>query len=262
MTTIAHKYTGLNVSGNVATLVLNRPPVNALGAALIDEVTTVLDALHDSPDVSVLRISSTHNVFCAGADLQTLEGFVQSADPAASLRSYASKVQAMIHRLEALPAVTVCEITGAAMGGGLELALAADFRIASDRATFGLPEVALGLIPAAGGTQRLARLCGIAAARRMILRGRTVNASEAHELSLVDEVFPTAEFEEKATTVIDRLAKQPPAALRSVKACLVHALPVSQDGLLTEIHAIGALINSDDAQQRIQAFLRKSAQSA
>jgi enoyl-CoA hydratase/carnithine racemase len=258
MTTIAYKHTGLDVNGNVATLTLDRPPVNALGAALVDEVAAVLDALHDSPEVSVLCIRSTQKVFCAGADLQTLEGFVESADPAASLRSYASRVQAMVQRLETLPAVTVCQITGAAMGGGLELALAADFRIASDRAKFGLPEVALGLIPAAGGTQRLARLCGIQVARQMILRGCSLNANEARELGLVDEVFPAAEFEKSSIAVIDRLAAQPPAALRSVKACLAHSLPVSQDGPLTEIHAIGALISSDDAQQRIEAFLRKT----
>jgi enoyl-CoA hydratase/carnithine racemase len=144
------------------------------------------------------------------------------------------------------------------MGGGLEMALAADFRIASSRAKFCLPEAALGLIPAAGGTQRLVRQCGIDVARRMILAGQAMTAEQAHACRLVSEVYGEAEFAEKFDAFVSALSAQPRGALRAAKLCLAQAQPISELAFRRETEEISDLILQCDTQERLQAFLNNS----
>lgn len=253
------RHVHLHIHGNVASLTLARPPVNALDPSLIEEVETSFGILLGKPEISVLTVKSAQKVFCAGADLDGVAAFLRTDDPGAELRPYADRVQALVRQFEALPFLTVCELKGSAMGGGLEFALAADFRVASDRARLGLPELALGLIPAAGGTQRLARLCGVQTARRLILRGRILNALEAFDLQLIDEVFPFEEFDQKASEFVAQLAAQPGQASRCAKACISHYDTAVAGGFEAEVLGIANLIASSEAQDRIRAFVAKSA---
>jgi enoyl-CoA hydratase/carnithine racemase len=251
-------YVVLEINGSVAAITLARPPVNALDAVLVEQLQVALNAIEADVRVSVVTIRSSVKAFCAGADLGVVGSFLQSPSPSQAMGDYARAVQSLFDRIEQLPAVTICDIQGSAMGGGLELALATDFRLASGRAKFGLPEAALGLIPAAGGTQRLARLCGIEVARRMILTGRILNADQALASGLVTEVYPDSEHAEKVGAFVTALSKQPTAALRAAKRCLALALPLAQHGFDSEAREIGNLVMQSETQQRLQAFLAKS----
>jgi enoyl-CoA hydratase/carnithine racemase len=252
------KLVQLEFDGPVARLTLSRPPVNALDAPLVAEIHRALDSVETREGISVVIIRSDQKAFCAGADLSVIGSFLESGDPGQALRQYASSVQQLLGRIERLPAVTVCEIRGSAMGGGLEMALAADFRIASSRAKFGLPEAALGLIPAAGGTQRLARQCGIDVGRRMILAGQVMTAEQAHACGLVSEVHAEAEFAQKFDAFVFTLSSQSSNALRAAKLCLAQAQPMSELAFCREVEEIGELISQRDTQERLQAFLNRS----
>lgn len=255
-------FVSVSIEGAVATITMGRPSVNALDAAFTAALSSALEDIDAREEVRVVVMQSSQPVFCAGADLSTLSAFMAGADPGASLKRYATMVQALIARLERMRAATVCAITGAAMGGGMELALGADFRIACARAKFGLPEVALGLIPAAGGTQRVVRLAGIAVARRMILRGSVLGAADALAAGLIDECWTPEEFNTRSNDFVARLARQPGAALRSAKQCLGMAQADNSSGMDAEIRQIGQLIAQAETRERIQAFLGRTSAPA
>ena len=149
-------------SGPVTVLTLSQPPVNAISEEWVRTFEAILDDLACGPLCTVLHIRSDQKVFCAGADLQKVRTYMEAPDGAERMYAYVAGIQRLYARIERLPQVVVAEIGGAAMGGGLELALACDLRIAATEARLGLPEVRLGLLPGAGGTQRLTRLCGAA----------------------------------------------------------------------------------------------------
>ena len=149
----------VETNNGVTTLTLSHPPVNAISEEWIRSFDAKLDALATEPRCGVLHIRSDQKVFCAGADLKEVRARMDVPDGADRMYAYVAGIQRLYARIEGLPQVTVAEIGGAAMGGGLELALACDLRIAANEAKLGLPEVRLGLIPGAGGTQRLTRIC-------------------------------------------------------------------------------------------------------
>src|SRR5512143_2696409 len=150
----------------VTTLTLCRPPVNAIGEEWVRGFEAKLDDLANGPPCTVLHIRSDQKVFCAGADLKEVRGRMETPGGADQMYAFVAGIQRLFARLEQLPQVVLAEIGGAALGGGLELALACDLRIAANEAKLGLPEVRLGLVPGAGGTQRLTRLAGCATALR------------------------------------------------------------------------------------------------
>ena len=158
-----------STADGVTTLTLNHPPVNAISEEWVRAFEAKLDELARGPRFTVLHIRSEQKVFCAGADLKEVQERMDAADGPDRMYSYVAGIQRLYARIERLPQVTIAEIGGAAMGGGFELALACDLRIAANEAKLGLPEVRLGLIPGAGGTQRLTRLCGPALARGLFL---------------------------------------------------------------------------------------------
>ncbi len=166
----------------VTTLTLNRPPVNAISEEWVRAFDAKLDDLARGPRFTVLHIRSEQKVFCAGADLKEVQERMDAADGPDRMYSYVAGIQRLYARIERLPQVTLAEIGGAAMGGGFELALACDLRIAANEAKVGLPEVRLGLIPGAGGTQRLTRLCGPALASRLILGAEILDGAAASAL--------------------------------------------------------------------------------
>ena len=168
-----------STADGVATLTLSRPPVNAISEEWVRAFDAKLDELARGPRFTVLHLRSDQKVFCAGADLKEVHERMDGADGPDRMYAYVANIQRLYARIERLAAVTMAEIGGAAMGGGFELALACDLRIAADEAKIGLPEVRLGLIPGAGGTQRLTRLCGPALAARLILGAEILDGAAA-----------------------------------------------------------------------------------
>lgn len=166
-------------------------------------------------------------------------------------------MQRVFARLESLPKVTLAEIGGAALGGGFELALACDLRVVADSARIGLPEAGLGLLPAAGGTQRLTRICGDAVARRLILGAELVVGSDAVALGLAQWQAPLAEVEATARAIVRRIADLPARALAECKHCINVALDGSENGFETELAGSATLLALPETQRRVTRFLEK-----
>jgi len=243
----------LQTSGAVATLTLSRPPVNAIS----DEWVRLFEAQLDRLDatVSVLHIRSDQKVFCAGADLKEMRGRMDMADGPDRMYAYVAGIQRLYFRIEALPQVVLAEINGAAMGGGFELALACDLRIAANEAKVGLPEARLGLIPGAGGTQRLTRLLGPALAKRLILGAEVLDGAAAAQLGLVHWSAPRAELPQRAAETAKRIGELPPAALAACKACIAAASEPGRGGYTDELDFTRSLLSNAETQRRVTAFL-------
>lgn len=247
-----------SVHGGVAQVTLCRPPVNAISEEWGDAFMQLLDGLEARDDWRVLHLRSNQKVFAAGADLAQIESWIERPRPDAVLAAYIKRLQAVFARLEALSRVTLAEIGGAALGGGLELALACDLRIAAHEAKIGLPEVGIGLIPGLGGTQRLTRLCGRGIANRMVLTAEPVGGQEAQALGIVQWAVPRAELPEAAQRIAQRIASLPLPALKAGKE-LIAAQGAGHDaGYALEREIGGALLLTPEANERITAFLRKS----
>jgi enoyl-CoA hydratase/carnithine racemase len=167
------------------------------------------------------------------------------------------RMQAVFARLESLPKVTLAEIGGAAMGGGFELALACDLRLVADAARIGLPEARLGLLPAAGGTQRMTRICGDAVARRLILGAELVGGLEAVKLGLAQWSAPSAEIEGVARALAGRIADLPATTLAACKHCIDVALNAGTDGYEAELASSAMLLAEPETRRRVTRFLEK-----
>ena len=205
--------------------------------------------------VGVLWLRSSEKVFCAGADLALMRSIFDSADGRERMIDLTRRMQEVFARLEALPKATLAEIGGPAMGGGFELALACDLRIVSDAARVGLPEARLGLLPAAGGTQRMTRICGEAVARRLILGAELVGGAEAVQLGLAQWSAPPAELESRSGALALRLAELPPATLAANKHCINLGAAGADSGYATELEASARLLAEPETQRRVVAFL-------
>ena len=246
------------VSDRIATVTMCRPPVNALSEEWGDAFDELLDGLAARGDWAVLHLRSSQKVFAAGADLAQIHSWTRERCPARRLSRYIARLQAVFHRLQQLPQVTLAEIGGAALGGGLELALSCDLRVAAAEAKLGLPEVGLGLIPGLGGTQRLTRLCGAGVASRMILGAEVVDGVGARELGLVQWSVARASIADEAATLARRIAGLPAPALRAAKELIAAAGASSATGFALERELGGQLLETREAKACILAFLRRS----
>jgi len=249
----------LSRRGRVAVLTLARAPVNAIDDELITAFHQRLDELSADDGWQVLHLRSNQKVFAAGADLKLIRAWKDAPSPAAALAAYIDRLQGLYRRVEALPQVSVAEINGAAMGGGYELALSCDLRIAAEEAKIGLPEVGIGLLPGAGGTQRLTRLCGRGVAARVILGCEPLDGRVAATLGMVEFAVPRAELEQQARSLAERIAALPAHALRAAKQCIGAADGAMQHGFLLERELGGVLLESERTQQLILAFLERNA---
>ncbi len=245
----------------VATLTLSHPPVNAISDEWVRSFEAKLDELAAAPRCTVLHIRSDQKVFCAGADLKEVRARMDARDGADQMYAYVAGIQRLYARIERLPQVTLAEIGGAAMGGGLELALACDLRIAAAEAKLGLPEARLGLIPGAGGTQRLTRLCGPALASRLILGAEILDGVAAAGLGVVQWAAPRSELAQRAAEIARRIADLPSAALAASKACIAAAVPKERGGYMDELEYTRRLLNDAETRQRVEAFLAGSAET-
>lgn len=241
--------------GSVATLTLHHGPMNAIDDGLLNELETAFDAVAANPAISVLRIRSERRVFSAGADLRMVAERLAKATGADEMKATVERFHCVYDRLAGLPVVTIAEIEGHALGGGLELALACDIRIASHDAKLGLPEAKVGLLPGAGGTQRLTRLCGEGIAARIILSGDVVNGREAERIGLVQWAFEAVDFGRSAAQIVTRTASLSPDAQAIAKSCIRLAVQEQSRGARAEIEGIRTLMCSDETRKRVAGFL-------
>ncbi len=236
----------------VARITLNRPPVNALNAELIADIGTALDAAA-GPDVRAVVITGSPH-FAAGADIT---GFQAAFDGDGEV-DLAGDLSSVVNRLESLEKPTIAAVNGFALGGGFELAMGADFRYLADDARVGQPEILLGIIPGAGGTQRLPRLVGYQRALKMCLTGRQIDAEEALTLGLADKVVASDELSEAAMADALRFAAGPTAAYGAVKRSVAGGLGVSLErGLEIEATEFARVFGTNDAREGVAAFLAK-----
>ncbi|MEN8113737.1 MAG: enoyl-CoA hydratase-related protein [Actinomycetota bacterium] len=241
-----------SVSDAVATITLNRPPVNALSAELVADIGEAVDKAADPAVRAVVITGGAH--FAAGADITQFQAAFDG-DTDADL---AGALSAVVSKLEALDKPTIAAINGFALGGGLELAMGADFRYLSETAKVGQPEILLGIIPGAGGTQRLARLTGYQRALEMCLTGRQVDATEALASGIADKVVPADELLATATADATRFANGPTAAYAAVKRSVAGGFGSSiADGLGIEADEFKRVFATGDARKGVAAFLAK-----
>lgn len=243
------------VADGVAMITLDRPPVNAISEEWLCQFNGLLDELSNRSDWRILHLRSEQKVFCAGADLNEMRDRMGTPDGPDRMYSYVAGIQRLFARIESLPQVSIAEIGGAALGGGLELALACDLRIAANEAKLGLPEARLGLIPGAGGTQRLTKLCGRPVAERLILGAEIIDGATAHELGLVQWAAASAKLPERALEIIRRVSSLPAGALIASKICIAAASDDGRNGYSEELEATRRLLSSTDTRQRVEAFL-------
>ena len=245
--------------GGVFTLTMARAPVNALDENLALAMEGAIDTACADDGVTVIHLRSANRVFCAGADLAVMAQSIATPAGLERMLALVGRLQRLAARLEAAPAVTLAEIGGAALGGGFELALACDLRIAAHEARLGLPEAGLGLLAAAGGTQRLTRLAGPATARRLILGAETVDGATAEQLGLVQWAVPRAELPQAAQALAQRIAALPRMALGAAKQCIAAALDPARDGFAEEIAHTRQLYQQATTRERVSAFLQQGA---
>ena len=245
----------VNVFDQVATIVMRSPPVNALSEAWVADFLRVIDEIAERQDWKVLHVRSDEKAFCAGADLKEMRARFDASDGPNRTYAYVATIQRLFARIETLPQVTLAEIGGAALGGGFELALACDLRIAAAEAKVGLPEVKLGLIPGAGGTQRLTRLVGRGLANRMILTAETVDGMTAERLGIVQWCYAKSELAPRAADIARRIAALPRAALAAAKLCVAAAGEPGRGGFADELEATYRLQTDPETRQRVRAFL-------
>lgn len=243
----------LSTRENIATVLLSHPPVNAMNTFFVARFTEVLDEIERlKPTVVVLR--SDQKCFCAGADLAMIGSFFGQSGAAAAMIDYVKSLHRVFGRLEALPAVTLAAIGGPALGGGLEMALACDLRITTPAARLGLPEARVGMIPGAGGTQRLARLCGQGVASRLILTGEIIDGREAERLGLSQWCIEADALDETISAIATRTAGLSRQALVASKRCILAGLDPEQDGYAMEIAVPETLMETEEARARVARF--------
>jgi enoyl-CoA hydratase/carnithine racemase len=246
-------------AGAVLVATLSSPPVNALNDALVGSLDAVLDRVAADDGIAVLHIRSGEKAFCAGADLAFMRSCFSAAGGGDAMLRMVARLQRLLARIESLPAVTLAEIGGAALGGGLELALACDLRIAAADAKLGLPETGLGLLPGAGGTQRLTRLAGHGVAARLILGAEVIDGAEAERLGIVQWARPRAELADRAREIAARVAALPRAALAAAKRCMAAQGDPARDGYAEELAATRQLYDRPETRRRISEFLDRPA---
>ncbi|MEU9190568.1 enoyl-CoA hydratase-related protein [Streptomyces sp. NPDC048484] len=243
----------LEVAEGVGTIRLDRPPMNALDAATQDRLRELAEEATRREDVRAVILYGGEKVFAAGADIKEM----QAMDHAAMVvRSRG--LQDSFTAVTRIPKPVVAAVTGYALGGGCELALCADFRIAADNAKLGQPEILLGLIPGAGGTQRLSRLIGPSRAKDLIFTGRMVKADEALSLGLVDRVVPAADVYAEAHTWAAKLALGPALALRAAKESVDAGLETDiETGLAIERTWFAGLFATEDRERGMRSFVEE-----
>jgi enoyl-CoA hydratase / 3-hydroxyacyl-CoA dehydrogenase len=241
----------LETRGPIAIAWLDRPPANSISPEVVGGLQKAWTQLTGSSDIRALVIASANPMlFCAGADIKAFANMDEAAG-----REFIAETQSFFRGLETSGIATIAAVNAVAVGGGCELAMACDIRIAGESASFGQPEVTLGIIPGFGGTQRLPRLVGESKALELNLTGESIGAVEAYELGLVNRVVPDEELVDTALAWARKLAGQPPLSVREIKR--VSAAADRDVGIEAEKQGFATVFASEDAREGIAAFLQR-----
>ncbi len=241
--------------GHIAYITINRPEaLNALNSETLDEMQQIAKTLADEDDIRCAVITGAGKAFVAGADIAQMRDLtVQEAN------AFAMRGHAAFTALEKLPIPLIAAVNGYALGGGCELALCADIRIASEKAKFGQPEVGLGITPGFGGTQRLVRTVGTAAAMELILTGKTISADEALRIGLVNRVVAPEALPDEAAALAKTIAANAPIAVRAAKAAMRRRFNcMLADDLSAEAGLFADCFETEDQRMAMTAFVNKT----
>ena len=253
-TLVDFEYLVVEVENKVATVTINRAPVNALNAQLYQELSRLIDELDANDDVHVIVLTGAgEKAFVAGADINEMAG----ADLVTVVKN--NKVSRnMFKKVENSTKPVIAALNGLALGGGLELALACDLRIASENAKFAFPEVGLGIIPGGGGTQRLQKIIGQGLTKELLFTGDMFTAEQALNWHIVNKVVPTGEVLSAAKELAEKLAKQPPIALQMVKLAVNTGGNTDiESGLIIESNSFNTAFSTEDGREGLVAFTEK-----
>ncbi|MGE5826778.1 MAG: enoyl-CoA hydratase/isomerase family protein [Micromonosporaceae bacterium] len=247
------EFVRLEIEDGIGTIRLDRPPMNALNSQVQEELRAAATAVTGDAEVRAVVVYGGEKVFAAGADIKEM-AVMSYVDMAARAGALSSAFDAIAR----IPKPVVAAVTGYALGGGCELALACDWRVAADDAKLGQPEITLGVIPGAGGTQRLARLLGPARAKEIVMSGRFVEAAEALAIGLVDRVVPAAEVYSAACALVRPYTTGPAQALRAAKLAVDGGLELDlASGLTWESQLFASLFATEDRSEGMAAFVEK-----
>jgi len=241
--------------GGVAVIKFNRPKaLNAINPDVLTEVNHALESIEDDPSIKVLILTGEgKKAFVAGADISHMVNLSPL-----QAREFSRSGHELAFRLEKLPIPVIACVNGFALGGGTEMAMAADFIYASENAKFGQPEINLGVIPGFGGTQRLSRLVGKAMAKELCMTGAIISAQEAKEIGLVNKVFPPDKLWDETMKTARLIASKGKVSLKAVKDCIQRGNDVDlRDGCFMEMDAFGLCMASPDGKEGMTAFLEK-----
>jgi len=245
------EFVDVEVTDGVATVRLNRPPMNAISVQVQAELRAAAASVTSTPEIRAAVVYGGEKVFAAGADVKEM-----ADNDYAAMISISQAMHASFSAVATIPKPVVAAITGYALGGGLELALCADFRVCGENAKFGQPEILLGIIPGAGGTQRLPRLIGPARTKNMVYTGRFVDAEEALLMGLVDQVVPDGDVYDAATRLAAQFCAGPAQALRAAKQAIDVGLGLDLDtGLEIERVHFSALFATEDQKIGMRSFV-------
>lgn len=245
------EFVRLEIDGAIGTIRLDRPKMNAINTQLRTELQEVAIEARERTDVRAVVLYGGERVFAAGADIKQM-----AALPYADMLAWGTGLQEALKVVARLPKPVVAAVTGFALGGGFELALTADFRVLGERAQVGVPEITLGVIPGAGGTQRLTRLVGPAKAKGMVYTGRFVKADEALALGIADKVVPDADVYSAAVELAGQWSQGPAVALRAAKQAIDDGLELDLDSALRLESALFAgLFATEDQKVGMNSFV-------
>ena len=243
--------------GAVAILTINRPEaLNALNSQVLSDLDEVITKVEASPDIHAVILTGAGRSFVAGADIGEMKGF-----SAIDGKKFGVHGGGVFLRLENLSKPVIAAVNGFALGGGCELAMSCDIRIASEKAKFGQPEVGLGITPGFGGTQRLPRIVGISKAMELILTAKVIGAAEAKEIGLVSQVYAPEELMDKALELANAICANAPIAVQESKRCIRMGMQIDiATGSAFEAEAFGVTCGTEDKNEGMGAFLEKRAE--
>lgn len=249
-----HEHLKISKSGSIATLSINRPEaLNALNSELLAELKEAIDSISSDGSVHVLVLTGEGRAFVAGADIAEMKGMTPE-----EARSFAKLGLEVFRAIELMDKPTIAAVNGFALGGGCELAMSCDIRIASSKAKFGQPEVGLGVTPGFGGTNRLSRLVGPAKAKELIFTGDVIDANEASRLGLVNSVTEPEELMERALGLAQKIAEKGQLAVRYSKQAINRSFEVDiETGMEIERNLFSLCFATYDQKEGMEAFLNK-----